>query len=126
MADVMKIGHRLIELVKAQKFTQALDELYADDVVSIEARGDETMPARMEGIKAIRGKADWWIGCHEIHGIECEGPFPNGDRFAVVMGLDVTAREGPTAGQRMQFKEVCLYTVRDGKIAEESFFYHFG
>lgn len=126
MADVMEIGKRLIELVQAQKFTQAIDELYADDIVSIEARGDEKMPARMEGIKAIRGKTEWWVGCHEIHGVEAEGPFPNADRFAVVMGIDVTAKEGPMAGQRMTFKEVCLYTVRDGKIAEEAFFYHMG
>lgn len=126
MADVMEIGKRLVELVRAQKFGQAIDELYADDIVSIEAHGNEEMPARKEGIEAIRAKTEWWVGAHDIHAMDVEGPYPNGDRFGVVMGIDVTGKEGPMAGQRMRFKEICLYTVRDGKIAEESFFYHMG
>jgi ketosteroid isomerase-like protein len=124
--SVKQIGERLVELVRAEKYAEAIDELYAEDIVSQEAMGDDAMPARMEGIDAIRKKAEWWGKNHEVHGLEVEGPFPCKDRFAVVLGIDVTAKAGPGAGQRMQMKEICLYTVRDGKIAEEAFFYDTG
>lgn len=44
----------------------------------------------------------------------------NGDRFAMVFDLDVTAKAD---GRRTRMREVGLYTVRDGKIAEERCFY---
>ncbi len=124
--DTKAVGERLVDLVRAGKFMDAVDELYADDVVSKEAMGDEQMPARMEGIEAIREKGRWWLENHEIHAVEAEGPFPNHDRFAVIMGIDVTPTTGPAAGKRVRMREVCLYTVRDGKIAEEAFFYDAG
>jgi ketosteroid isomerase-like protein len=34
--------------------------------------------------------------------------------------MDVTPKAG---GERMQMKEVALYTVKDGKIAQEEFWY---
>ena len=40
--------------------------------------------------------------------------------------MDVTPKEGPMKGHRMQFEEAGLYTVRDGKVAQEEFFYHMG
>ena len=48
------------------------------------------------------------------------------DRFGAIFELDITAKQGPTAGQRMQMKELAIYTVHDGKIAREEFFYSMG
>jgi hypothetical protein len=84
------------------------------------------MPQRMQGIDAIRGKNRWWFDNHDIHAISVNGPFPHGDRFIVTINWDATAKVGPYAGNRMQFEEAGLYTVRDGKIAQEEFFYHMG
>ena len=42
------------------------------------------------------------------------------------MNVDTTPKAGPMAGKRMQFEEAILYTVRDGKIVREEFFYHMG
>ena len=125
-ASTMEVGQRLVELVRQSKYLQAIDELYADDIVSVEVRGDEHMPARQEGIEAIRGKSRWWIDNHEIHGATASGPWPHGDRFIVTMKMDVTPKAGPFAGKRMQFEEAALYTVREGKVAHEEFFYHMG
>ena len=36
---------------------------------------------------------------------------------------DVTAKAGPMAGKRMHLDEAALYTVKDGKIIQEEFFY---
>ena len=63
---------------------------------------------------------------HDIHGAEVNGPWPHGDRFVVTMKHDVTPKSGPFAGRRTQFEEAGLYTVRDGKIVQEEFFYHMG
>ena len=48
------------------------------------------------------------------------GPFPNEDRFAVRFTFDVTNKP---SGQRMTMDEVGLFTVKNGKIAREEFFY---
>jgi ketosteroid isomerase-like protein len=55
-----------------------------------------------------------------VHGFETSGPYVNGDQFALRFKIDVTPK---ASGQRTQMEEVGLYTVRDGKIAEERFFY---
>ena len=65
-------------------------------------------------------KNAWWSGAHEVHSAETFGPFVNGDQFAVRWLMDVTMKEN---GHRMTIDEVALYTLRNGKIAEERFFY---
>jgi hypothetical protein len=105
-------------LLKAGKHEEAAAQFNAEDIVSHEAM--EGPMARLEGKAAVKGKSDWWYANHEWHGGGAEGPFVNGDRFAVIFDMDVTAKE---TGQRMQMREVGLYTVRDGKIVEERFFY---
>ena len=49
-----------------------------------------------------------------------EGPWVNGDRFVVRFKMDVTFKQ---SGQRFVMDETALYTIKDGKIAEEAFFY---
>ena len=74
-------------------------------------------------VTKVKGKNEWWVNNHEVHSSSVKGPFPNGDRFAVIFNYDVTAKAGPMAGQRMKMEEVALYTVKDGKITREEFFY---
>jgi ketosteroid isomerase-like protein len=88
--------------------------------------GNEQMPKRMEGIDAIRKKNQWWVENHEVHSGHASGPFPHGDRFIVNFDFDVTSKAGPMAGKRMQMQEAGLYTVKDGKIVQEEFFYDMG
>lgn len=120
--SVMKIGKQLVKLCQQGKHLDAVNTLYSKDIVSIEPFGDENMPARMEGIDAIRGKNEWWLNAHEVHGGTARGPWPNGNQFIAHFTMDVTAKEGPTKGKRMNFEEVGLYTVKDGKIVQEQFF----
>ena len=88
--------------------------------------GSPEMPAEMKGLDTIRKKNEWWFANNELHGGEVKGPFPNGDRFAVIFNYDVTAKAGPMAGKRFQMEEVGLYTVEGGKIVKEEFFYAVG
>ncbi|WP_432798010.1 SnoaL-like domain-containing protein [Poriferisphaera sp. WC338] len=117
---VPEVANKLVELCNQGKNLEAVDTLYADDIVSIEAMSDPTMPARMEGIEAIRGKNEWWLGNHEVHETCIKGPFPHEDRFALVESFEMTVKE---TGKRCKMTEVAIYTVRDGKIAQEQFFY---
>jgi ketosteroid isomerase-like protein len=126
MSTTMQVGKRLVELCREGKFMEAMDTLYSPNIISIEARSSPAMPARMEGIKAVRGKAEWWEANHDVHSGEAEGPWPHGDRFIVRFSFDVTAKSGPMAGERMQLEEAALYTVKDGKIVQEEFFYDMG
>lgn len=126
MSDTLAVGTRLVELCREGKTMEAIDTLYSHHIVSIEAASGPNMPARMEGIEAIKGKATWWEANHEVHTAEAEGPFPHGDRFIVRFKYDVTAKGGPMAGKRFIMDEAGLYTVKDGKITLEEFFYTMG
>ncbi len=111
------IAHDLVALCKEGKFGEAGEKYWADDVVSIEPMGEN--PAS-RGKDAARGKGEWWNSNHEIHSVEVEGPYVNGDQFSVRFKMDVTMK---VSGQRMQMDEHALYTLKDGKIAEERFFF---
>jgi ketosteroid isomerase-like protein len=126
MSDTVAVGKKLVEFCREGKHEEAMDALYSPHIVSVEAGSGPNMPARMEGIDAIKGKGKWWVENHEIHKAEVEGPFPHGDRFIVRFKYDVTAKAGPMAGKRFHMDEAALYTVKDGKIAHEEFFYTMG
>lgn len=121
----LEVGKKLVELLRAGRTLEALDTLFGSDVVSVEAQASPSFPQVMEGLEAVRGKNQWWYENHEIHRGDVKGPYPHGERFALHFDYDVTAKAGPMAGRRMQMQEVGLYTVQDGKIVREEFFYSF-
>lgn len=105
-------------MLKAGNHQEAAEKFNAEDIVSYEAM--EGPMAECRGRAAVKAKSDWWYGAHEVNGGTVEGPWVTGDQFIVHLGIDVTIKE---TGQRMQMNEVGLYTVRDGKISAEKFFY---
>ena len=124
--NTYEVGKKLVDLCKAGKPRDAINTLYSPKIVSIEAQGSPQMPARMEGIAAVKGKNEWWEKNHKVHGQEIEGPWPHGDRFIVRFKYDVEGIDGPMKGKRMMLDETGLYTVKDGKVVQEEFFYHMG
>ena len=112
------IANDLVALCKAGKFDEAGEKYWADDVLSVEAMPGDM--AQMRGKEAARGKGEWWADAHEIHSSEVEGPYVNGDQFVVRFKMDLTQK---ASGERIKMDEVGLYTVKNGKIAEERFFY---
>ena len=124
MPTTLEVGQKLVALCRENRNLEAVDTLYDPDVVSVEVHGMPEFPARMQGIDAIRRKNHWWLDNHTIHANTVSGPFPHGDRFIVHFKFDVTSKVGPMAGKRMQAEEAGLYTVRDGKVVQEEFFYH--
>jgi ketosteroid isomerase-like protein len=106
------------DLLKAGKHEEAAAAFNAPDIVSIEAM--EGPMARVEGADALKAKGEWWYANHEVHGVSTEGPYVNGDQFAVVFAMDFTPK---ATGQRVQAREVGLYTMRNGRVVEEKFYY---
>ena len=121
--ETMAIGKRLVELCNEGKNRQAIEELYADDAVAIEAMAGGPKGREVRGKEDLLAGCDWFFNAFEIHGGEIQSPYPLDDRFICRMTIDVTGKEGPMAGQRMLMEEACLYTVKDGKITRSEFFY---
>jgi hypothetical protein len=122
--DTMAVGAELVDLCRQGKEHDAINKLYSQGVVSIEAGAPPGMSRRVEGLADVIGKAEWWASNNDVHGRTVEGPYPHDDRFVVHFKYDITPKEGPMAGQRMQLDETALYTVREGKVVHEEFFYH--
>lgn len=118
------VGTQLLEMIQQGKSIEAIEHLYADNVVSIEAVDgcdDNGMQRIMEGKEAILGKNKWFYENIEVHSASAEGPFPHQpDRFALILKMDCTCTQ---TGKRNHMEEVAIYTVADGKIVKEEFFY---
>jgi ketosteroid isomerase-like protein len=114
------IANDLVSMWKQGQFAESGEKYWADDVVSVEAGGPPGMDPASHGKSAARGKGEWWNNTHDIHGVTVEGPYVNGDQFIVRFVMDVTVKD---SGARMTMNESALYTIKDGKIAEERFFF---
>jgi ketosteroid isomerase-like protein len=124
--DANQVGKKLVDLCRTGKNMDAIDSLYSPNIVSIEAMGDDKTPAETKGIDKIKQKNKHWYETNEVHSARVEGPFPNKDRFAVKYHYETTPKAGPMQGKRMTLDEVAVYTVKDGKIVREEFFYDMG
>ncbi len=113
-----EVGKKLVELCRKGEWMQAIDSFYAKDILSVEPRAMENMPAEMNGLEQVRGKTQWFMDNHEIHDSKVSGPFVARDTFVVQFDIDVTDK---ASKERMQMSEVGIYTVKDGKISREEF-----
>ena len=117
--NTLEIATKLVDLCRQGRNGEA-KVLYANDVVSIEALAQPGGQQEVKGLVALQAKSEWWVANHEIHSAVVTGPWPNGDRFIVGFDYDVTHKP---SGQRMKMQEAALYTVENGKIVREEFFY---
>jgi hypothetical protein len=113
-----EVGKKLVEFCRNGEWMKALNELYAKDIVSVEAQAGENMPAEMRGIDQVRGKTEWWEKNMEVHSAKVTGPFVARDTFVVQFDVDVTDK---ASKKRIQMSEVGIYTVKGGKVAREEF-----
>lgn len=121
--SVSEVANRYVALCKEGKFEQVLDELFASDAVSVEAFAPPGADRVVSGLPAIKAKGAQWGNDHDVHRLETFGPYPNGDRFAVRFVVDVTHKP---SGRRLSMDEMGLFTVENGKISREEFFYQSG
>ena len=120
MSNANTVGTKLVEFIKAGKNLEAIETLYDDGVMSVEPM--EGPAGRIaEGKQAVVGKNTWWMENHEVHRAEVQGPFAHGDdRFALFLDYEVTSKAD---NKRLAMREVGVYTVANGKVVREEFFF---
>jgi hypothetical protein len=116
----LEIGKRYVALCKEGKFEECIAALFAPNAVSVEAEAAPGMDRTSKGIEAIRAKGKWWADNNTVHKAEVSGPYPHDNRFAVRFVFDFTNKP---SGKRTTMDEVGLFTVENGKITREEFFY---
>jgi len=118
MNTTEEVATKLVDYCRKGEWMKAVNDLYGKDIVSVEPRAMENMPAEMRGLDQVRGKTDWWEKNFEVHSAKVGGPFVARDTFVVQFDVDVTEK---ASKKRMQMSEAGIYTVKDGKVAREEF-----
>ena len=72
--SAIKIGQQLVALCQERKNLEAVNQLYDENVVSVEAADPPQMEREARGIDAVRGKNQWWGENHEAGKGISEGP----------------------------------------------------
>ncbi len=123
MSSTLEVAKKYVQLCKEGKNEAILDELFTKDTVSVEAGAPPGGERTAKGLEAIRAKSKWWTENHTVHKAELFGPYPHDERFAVRFLYDITNKP---SGARITMDEVGLFTVSNGKIVKEEFFYTMG
>jgi hypothetical protein len=113
-----QVANRLVELCSQGKVLEAGQELYSQDIVSIEP---DFMPVpRAVGKKAVGEKgAQFAASIEQRHGGSFGAPIVSGRFFSMPITLDATYK----GRGRQLLEEIAVYEVKDGKIVFEQFFY---
>ena len=119
----LEVGKQLVALIRAGRSMDVFNQLYAQDVTTSEATDWPTFPRETRGIEVVREKNRWWYENFEMHSMEVEGPFPNGDQFIALFRMDMTEK---ATSKRIRLTSAGLYTVARSKVVREQFFYELG
>ncbi len=114
-----QVAARFNELAKQEKWFEIQDELFADDVKSIEPEHSPWFTYE-EGKGPVRKKGEQWVSrieaAHYRHTTE---PIVAANHFVVGRQADITVK----GFGRINVNELMLYEVKDGEIISEQFFY---
>lgn len=119
--NVRSVAEKFVEMCRQGKNFEAMRTMYAPTIVSVEGDGSETA-----GQDPVIKKSEAWAAHNAIHAATVAGPFYNGanpDQFVVYFTVDITPK---ATGQRVTLEEVGVYTVQNGLITREQFFYDGG
>jgi len=113
------VAARFNELAKQEKWFEIQDELFADNVKSIDPPNSPYF-GYAEGKAAVRKKGEDFVKRIEAaHRRYTTEPIIAGNHFAVGREVDITVQ----GYGRIQINEIMLYEVKDGEIISEQFFY---
>lgn len=114
-----EVAARFYELAKQGKWFEIQDELFAENVKSVEPENSSYLPYA-EGRSAVRKKGEDFVS--RITGVdkdEFTAPLVNGNRFVMPRNMIMTVQPHG----KIHLDQVQLYEVKDGKIILEQFFY---
>ena len=118
--NAREVANRLVQLCREGKNVEAINELYDDDIVSIEPVGSP-MPGKTVGKQAVLESTNrWFESVQQLHSVDISAPLISDDFFACTMKVDATYKE---RGRNLM-NELCVFEVKDGKIVNTQFFYN--
>jgi len=110
------VAQRVVDLCNQGKNFDVMHTMYDPDIASVEPTGKATV-----GKDAVIQKSVEWAKGVDIHGETVVGPFFHGDdRFATKTIFEVTRK---ATGKRETLEEITVYTVKNGLITREEFFF---
>lgn len=113
-----EVANRLIELCRKGQILESQQELFADDVTSLEPV--HTPNHITIGKEAVMAKGRQFASMiEERHSGSFEDPIVAGNYFSFVCKLDATLKDQG----RINWDEICVFGVKDGKVVSEQFFY---
>jgi hypothetical protein len=116
---IHEVASRFNELAQQEKWFELQDELFADNVRSIDPPHSPYF-GYAEGKDTVRKKGEDFVKRVEaVHRRYTTKPVVGGNHFAVGREVDITVQ----GFGRIQINEVMLYEVKDGQIVLEQFFY---
>ena len=114
-----EVATRFNELAQLEKWFEIQDELFADNVKSVEPPNSLYFKYA-EGKGPVRKKGEEFVKkIQEFHGAYTTHSVIGGNHFAVGRGMDITV-EG---FGRIKIDQIMLYEVKDGQIVLEQFLY---
>ena len=117
--NTKEIANRLVQLCREGEFDKAQNELFSKDAVSIEPHSTPAFEKETKGVDAILEKGEKWNSMVEkVNSLSVSEPILGGNSFAVTLAMDVVMKDrGP-----IKISELCVYSLKDGKIISEQFF----
>jgi hypothetical protein len=114
-----EVAARFDELAQQEKWFEIQDELFADNVKSVDPPNSLYF-GYAEGKAPVRRKGmDWVQKVKAAHELSTTRPVVAGNHFAVGRNVDITTEDFG----RIKIEEIMLYEVKDGQIVLEQFFY---
>jgi hypothetical protein len=116
---IEQIANRLADYCRNEQFSLAQKELYANDAVSIEPFAFPGFEKETKGLSALMEKDKQFSSMVESrYGTTVSEPLIAGNSFSFVLTMDMKMK----GKSRELLMELCVYTVKDGKIISEQFF----
>ncbi len=114
-----QVAHGFTALLRAGQFAMAGERYWDAEVASLDPFDfADGAAAVARGIVDVRVKHARCFGLGSVEDISIDGPFINGDRFALFMDMMIAR-----AGRRHPHSRIAVYWVRGDKIVEERYFY---
>ena len=122
--SVQSLAKEFVDLCNQGRNFEVMEAMYAPDIVSVEASGQE-----VAGKQEVIDKSRRWGAANTVTREKVRGPFfatvdgasdQSSGQFAVHFEFDVTPK---STGRPITLEEVGVYTVENGQISREQFYY---
>lgn len=119
-AKPSEVGRQLVEMFNSRTDERKIwQAIFAKNWDSVEGEGTNLV---FEGRRAVLAKNEQWSAANAIITQKAEGPYCGSTGFVVRYSIELQDR---ASGARQTMEEMAFYTVKNGKIVREEFFYDY-